>query len=176
MNQDLLKKKRDEDLDKIKKECLHFPLFIGAILFFVLSIFLLYFNEHFICFTIVFALVIVGELLSYFRSTHLSKERYLYLVQEKKFPYEPIAITKEKFVSKCLQDSFMVYLLINNNIHYIEIIHSQDSVQYIIDYEEFSDLQDFLDYKIDGNQSFCTISTFYLVSCNEGDPVSFFSF
>jgi len=167
MNKDIDNKYKQE-INEIKKETIGSKMFIGTIILLVIFLILLYFNEHFISFVIVFVIIIIGELIAYGVCLKQSKNKYLYITGKKKINFDNLIINKNKFLELC-NENFEAYLLIKKNIYYIEVVNSKDKNIFIINYDKFNDIDSFLNWEID-DCNLNNLGKYNILMYNDRDP------
>lgn len=120
---------------------------------------------------VVFLFLTVFFLLSFIFTKMMNKEIYLKCSKEKKIEYDKYDLTHRKFIEACkagIPDD--TYIMVNDNVY---SICTQKSGCYI-NFKKFKDLEEFLDYKFDGDYYLNNLKKVTFLQVSGGEAKSYF--
>ena len=132
-------------------------LFIATKLFFALGIVCLFLTIFF--------------LLSFIFTKMMNKEIYLKCSKNKKIDFEKYDVSHRKFIEACkngIPDD--TYIIVNDNVYSICV----QKTGYYINFKKFKKLEEFLEYKFDGDYYLDNLKKVTFLQVSGGDAKSYF--
>ena len=120
---------------------------------------------------IIFLFLTIFFLLSFIFTKMMNKEIYMKCTKNKKIEYEKYELAHKRFIEECkkgIPDD--TYISVNDKIYSICVGKNNN----FINFKKFKSLDEFLEYKLEGEYSLNNLKKVTFLQVNGGDPKSYF--